>query len=97
MVIVRRLLESLACYSKGKSYHAEKYGNDVQGIVGVGGLVSPDGSLYFERQGRDGIGMCKLDVISQKEGICCTSTMGNHEEIPNRMRQYIWICNVGNG
>ena len=71
--------------------------NDGQGIVGVGGLVSPAGSLYIEVQGGDGIGMCNLEVISKKGGICCTSTMGHHEEIPDRMGQYIWICSVGNG
>ena len=95
--IVRRLLDLGAWYSKGKSHHAEKYGNYVQGIVGDGGLVSPDGSLYIERRCGDVIGMCNLEVISQKGGICWTSKMVHHEEIPDGMGQYIWIRSVGNG
>ena len=65
--------------------------NDGQGIVGVVGLVSPAGSLYFEGRGGDGIDMCKLEVISQRGGTCWTSKMGHHEENPNIMSQYIWI------
>ena len=78
-------------YSKGEYHHAAKYGNDGQGIVGVEGLVSPAGSLYFEGLGSYWIGMCNLEVISHKGGIYCTYTMGHHEEIPDRMGQSIWI------
>ena len=94
--IGRQLLESGACYSKGESHHAEKYGNYGQGIGWVGQLVSPAGSLYVEGLGRDGIVMCNLEVIYQKEGICCTSTMGHNEEIPDVTVQSIWIWSVGN-
>ena len=89
MGIVRRILESRTCYSKGKYHHAEKYGNDGQGIVQVGGLVYLAGSLYVEVRGIDGIGMCNLEFISHKEGICWTYAMVNNEEILDRMGQYL--------
>ena len=59
--------------------------------------ITSYGYLYVEGRGVDGIGMCNLEVVSEKGGICWTSTMGNNEEIPDGMGQYIWICSVGNG
>ena len=41
-------------YSKGKYHHPEKYGNDDQGRVRVGGFVYPTGFLSFEVEGVDG-------------------------------------------
>ena len=54
---------------------------------------------YISVEGRvvDRIGMCNSEVVSQKGGICWTSTMGQHEESPYGMGQYIWIWSVGNG
>ena len=81
--VYRHILGSGAWYSKGKSHHADKYVNDGQGIVGVGGLVSPAGFLYVEVQGEDGIGMCNFEVLFQKGRICWTFTMGHNELIFN--------------
>ena len=80
--IIRCLLESGSWYSKGKYRHYEKDGNDDQGIVRVGGFVSPTGYLYIEGRGGDGTGMCNLEVLYQKGEICRTYTMGKQEETP---------------
>ena len=50
-----------------------------------------------EGRGVDGIGMCNLKVVSENWDIYWTSKMGQHEEIPDGMGQYIWIWSVGNG
>ena len=47
--------------------HAEKEGNGGQGIVGVGGLVSPDGYLSVEGLGGYGSGMCNDRVQDSHE------------------------------
>ena len=67
-VIVRCLLELVAWYSEEKYCHNEKYGNDGQGIVGVGRMVSPSGSLSVEGRGGYGIGMCNLRLSFRKGG-----------------------------
>ena len=66
MSIVRRLLESGTWYSKRRYHCAKKDGNNGQGIVGLGGLVSPAWSLYVEGRGGSGSGICNLEVVNQK-------------------------------
>ena len=60
-------------------------------------MMTSYGYQSVEWRGVDGIGMCNPEVFSEKGGICSTSTMGHHEEIPDSMGQYIWIWSVGNG
>ena len=60
-------------------------------------MITSYGYLYVEGIGVDGIGMCNLEVVSEKGGICCTSIMGQHEESPDSMGKYLWIWSVGNG
>ena len=60
-------------------------------------MITSYGYLSVEGIGVDGIGMCNLEVVSEKQGICFTYTMGQHEEIPDGMSQYIWSWSVGNG
>ena len=86
-----------SCYSKGKSHHSEKDGNNGQVRVRVRGFVSPTGYLSIEGRGVDGSGMCNLEVFSQKGDICWKYTMVYHKESPNRMGQYIWSWSVVNG
>ena len=59
--IVRRILESGTWYSKRRYHCAKKDGNNDQGIVGLGGFVSPARSLSVE--GRCGSGMYNLEVV----------------------------------
>ena len=59
--------------------------------------ITSYGYLSVEWRGVDGSGMCNLEVVYQKGVICWTYTMGQNEEIPDRMVQYIWIWSVGNG
>ena len=80
-----------------KSQHADKYGNCGQGRVGVVGLVFPARYLSVEVLDGCGSGMCNLEVISQKGYICWTSTIVQHEQIPNVVGQSIWSFSVGNG
>ena len=80
MGIVRSLLDLGTWYSKWKYHHAEKYGNNVQGKVGFGGLVYPAGSLYLEGRGGYGSGLYNLEVVSHKGDICWKSTTRQHEE-----------------
>ena len=89
-------MESGACYSKGKYHHAKKDGNNGQGIVGFGGLVSPAGYLSVEVRDGNGSVVCNLEVVSTKEDICQKSTIGRHKESPDCMGQYIWSWSVGN-
>ena len=60
-------------------------------------VITSYGYLSVEVRFGDGSGMCNIDIVSQKGEICWTYTMGQHEEIPDVMGQYIWIWSVGNG
>ena len=95
--IVILLLELITWYNRGKYHHAEKDGNNVQGRFVVESLVSTSGYLSVERRGGNGIVMCNFGVVCKKGRICWTTTMGQHEEIPNDMSQSIYSCSVGNG
>ena len=59
--------------------------------------ITSYGYLYVEGRCVDGIGMCNLEVVSDKGGIYWIFTVGQHEESPDSMGQYIWIWSVGNG
>ena len=64
---------------KIKSRHSDKYGNNGQEIVGVGGLVFPAGYVSVEERGRDRSGVCNIEVFYQTGEICWTSTIGKHK------------------
>ena len=59
-------------------------------------VITSYGYLSVEVRFGDGSVMCNIEIVSQKGEICWTYTMGQHEESPDVMGQYMWIWSVGN-
>ena len=71
--------------------------NDTNWLVLTKGTKISYGYLSVEGIGVDGIGMCNLEVVSEKGGTYWIFTVGQHEESPDSMGKYLWIWSVGNG
>ena len=66
-------------------------------IVSNKRAITSYGYLYVEVRFGYGSGMCNIEIVTHKGEISWTYIMGQHEEIPDVMVQYIWIWSVGNG
>ena len=60
-------------------------------------MVTTSGTLPHERRGRNGSGMCYYEDVPQEREICWEPTVGYHEEIPDRMGEFIWSLGSGIG